>query len=76
MAVTGTVHPDAVLTNAGGRAGDALVLTKPLGAGAVATALKRGAAPTPSWSSAAIAVMTTLNAAAAGQALARPARTR
>ena len=31
LAVTGTVHPDAVLTNAGGAAGDALVLTKPLG---------------------------------------------
>jgi selenide, water dikinase len=42
MAVTGTVHPDELLTNAGGRAGDALVLTKPLGAGAVTTALKRG----------------------------------
>jgi selenide,water dikinase len=41
MAVTGTVHPDELLTNAGGRAGDALVLTKPLGAGAVTTALKR-----------------------------------
>src|SRR5205807_6215795 len=34
MAVTGVVHPDDLLTNAGGRAGDALVLTKPLGAGA------------------------------------------
>src|SRR5947209_261337 len=42
MAVTGTVHPDSVITNAGGRAGDALVLTKPLGAGAVSTAVKRG----------------------------------
>jgi selenide,water dikinase len=42
MAVTGVVHPDELLTNGGGRAGDALVLTKPLGAGAVTTALKRG----------------------------------
>src|SRR5918994_1133933 len=57
MAVTGVVAPDAVLTNAGGRAGDALVLTKPLGAGAVATAIER-----------AIAVMTTLNDRAAEQA--------
>ena len=32
LAVTGAVHPDRVITNAGGRAGDALVLTKPLGA--------------------------------------------
>jgi selenide, water dikinase len=44
LAVTGTVHPEQVITNAGGRAGDALVLTKPLGAGAVATAAKRGLA--------------------------------
>ena len=42
MAVSGVVHPDEVLTNAGGRAGDVLVLTKPLGAGAVTTAVKRG----------------------------------
>ena len=44
LAVTGVVHPDRVITNAGGRAGDALVLTKPLGAGAVVTARKRGQA--------------------------------
>src|SRR3954454_10631513 len=44
LAVTGTVHPDEILTNAGGRAGDTLVLTKPLGAGTVATAIKRGLA--------------------------------
>jgi selenide,water dikinase len=58
MAVTGVVHPDQLLTNAGGRAGDALVLTKPLGAGAVSTAVKRGLqAPLVE----AIEVMTTLN---------------
>src|ERR671916_1380507 len=44
LAVTGTVHPDEVLTNAGGRPGDELSLTKPLGAGAVSTAAKRGLA--------------------------------
>ena len=42
--MTGAVHPDRALTNAGGRAGDALVLTKPLGGGAVVTARKRGQA--------------------------------
>jgi selenide,water dikinase len=58
MAVTGVVHPDQVLTNAGGKAGDALVLTKPLGAGAVSTAVKRGLdAPLAE----AVAVMSTLN---------------
>jgi selenide,water dikinase len=67
MAVTGTVHPDAILTNAGGRAGDALVLSKPLGAGAVATALKRGNAGE-ALVARAVEVMTTLNAAASEQA--------
>ena len=43
-AVTGTVHPDRMLTNAGARAGDCLVLTKALGTGVIATALKRGLA--------------------------------
>ncbi len=42
MSVTGAVHPDEVISNAGARAGDALVLTKPLGVGAIATARKRG----------------------------------
>src|SRR3954453_23505909 len=67
MAVTGVVAPDAVLTNAGGQAGDALVLTKPLGAGAVATAIKRGLADA-DLVARAIAVMTTLNDRAAEQA--------
>jgi len=67
MAVTGVVDPRAVLTNAGGRAGDALVLTKPLGAGAVATAVKRGLAGE-ALVERAIGVMCTLNATAAEQA--------
>jgi selenide,water dikinase len=41
-AVTGTVHPDRVKANAHARAGDALMFTKSLGTGIVATALKRG----------------------------------
>src|SRR5215218_7190814 len=67
LAVTGTVDPRAVLTNAGGAPGDVLVLTKPLGAGAIATALKRGLA-TPELVARGIEVMTTLNARAAEQA--------
>ena len=43
-AVTGTVHPDRVKANAHARAGDALVFTKRLGTGVIATALKRGIA--------------------------------
>jgi selenide,water dikinase len=60
LAVVGTVDPRAVFRNAGARPGDAIVLTKPLGLGVVATALKRGAAPAPliGW---AVTVMTTLN---------------
>ena len=41
LAVTGIVHPERVLRNVGARAGDALVLTKPLGTGIVTTALKQ-----------------------------------
>lgn len=44
MAVTGLVHPKKVLTNAGAKAGDVLVLTKPLGTGIATTAIKRGLA--------------------------------
>ncbi len=42
LAVTGLVHPGEVITNAGAQAGDRLVLTKPLGMGILATALKGG----------------------------------
>jgi selenide,water dikinase len=41
MAVTGIVHPDRVIRNVGVQEGDALVLTKPLGTGIIATALKQ-----------------------------------
>jgi selenide,water dikinase len=43
-AVTGIVHPERVVTNAGARVGDVLVLTKPIGTGAISTGLKRGVA--------------------------------
>jgi selenide,water dikinase len=43
MAVTGIVDPKRIVTNAGARPGDLLVLTKPLGTGVLTTALKRGA---------------------------------
>ncbi len=42
LAVTGRAHPDFLLTNAGAKAGDKLVLTKPIGNGILATAAKRG----------------------------------
>lgn len=43
-AVTGIVHPDKVVRNSGARPGDVLVLTKPIGTGAINTAIKRGVA--------------------------------
>jgi selenide,water dikinase len=44
LAVTGVVHPKRIFTNAGAKPGDQLVLTKPLGTGIIATALKGGMA--------------------------------
>ena len=44
LAVTGVVHPKKIFTNAGAKPGDQLVLTKPLGTGIIATALKGGMA--------------------------------
>ena len=72
LAVTGIVRPDGVITNAGGRAGDALVLTKPVGSGAVSTALKRGVEDAPL--AAAVEVMTTLNRDASAAARAAGVR--
>ncbi len=43
MAVLGTAHPDRILANTGARPGDALILTKAIGTGILATALKQGA---------------------------------
>jgi selenide,water dikinase len=43
-AVTGLIHPDHILANAGARPGDALVFTKAIGTGVISTALKRGIA--------------------------------
>jgi selenide, water dikinase len=60
LAVTGTIHPERVLTKAGARPGDHLFLTKPLGTGVVTTALKRRAAD-PADVEAAVASMLTLN---------------
>jgi selenide,water dikinase len=59
-AVTGTIDPRHVLANAGALAGDALLLTKPLGTGVIATAIKKGEAQ-PEWITAATRSMTTLN---------------
>src|SRR5918912_1880488 len=68
MVVVGEVHPDRMLTNAGACAGDVLVLTKPLGTGILATALKRGALLEAGMAEA-VRSMTTLNDGGARAAL-------
>jgi selenide, water dikinase len=73
-AVIGEVHPDRLVTHRGARAGDALYLTKPLGTGLVATAIKRGLCP-PQLEREAIAVMTRLNREASEAMLAAHATT-
>jgi len=64
MVAVGEVHPDRLLGHDGARPGDVLVLTKPLGSGVVATAIKAGNAPDSAVEEA-VAVMATLNAGAA-----------
>ena len=63
-AVTGVIHPQRIWRNVGARPGDALFLTKPIGTGVIATALKAGKPPSGSVG-AAIASMTRLNRDAA-----------
>ena len=72
LAVIGEVHPDRLLTNAGFRPDQELILTKPLGIGVVSTAIKAGRAPE-TLVAAAVATMTTLNDDAAEIALANGA---
>ncbi len=64
LSVTGIIHPDKVMTNAGARPGDRLILTKPIGTGIIATALK-GKAASKEAEAAMIKVMCELNKTAA-----------
>ena len=56
LSVTGIIHPDKVMTNNEARPGDRLILTKPIGTGIIATALK-GKAASPEAEEAMIRVM-------------------
>lgn len=60
LAVTGVVHPDRILRNSTARPGDRLVLTKPLGTGALVAANRKGLLA-PAEYEALVACMTTLN---------------
>jgi len=64
MVAIGEAHPDRIVTNAGARPGDDLVLTKPIGTGVLTTALKRDLLGEADLAPA-VQVMTTLNAGAA-----------
>ena len=63
LVVMGVVHPGKAVSNASARVGDVLFLTKPLGLGIIATAIKNEAA-TPEIIATAVGLMTTLNKAA------------
>jgi selenide,water dikinase len=73
LAVTGRAHPDFLLTNAGARPGDILILTKPIGNGILATAGKRNQLSAES-NETMLAAMKMLNGAASRAALAVGAR--
>ncbi len=64
LSVTGTVHPERFVTNAGAQPGDVLVLTKPIGSGVLTSAAKSKFIPESDLSEA-IEVMIELNAAGA-----------
>ncbi len=72
-AVTGAIDPDRVLSNAGARAGDVLLLTKAIGTGVIATAIKFDRAPAAAVD-AAVESMLALNRAAAEALCAVPGR--
>jgi len=73
LAVTGILRPGDELTNAAAKAGQLIILTKPLGTGIVATAIKQGKA-SPRAVQAATSAMTLLNRAAADVARRRGVR--
>ncbi len=60
LAVTGTIHPDEIISNATAKAGDSLILTKPLGIGLITTAIKKEQVEE-RWVKEAIKTMTFLN---------------
>ena len=60
LSVTGTVHPKRIMTNAGARPGDVLLLTKPLGTGVATTGIKRGMA-SPALEKKVVGLMSRLN---------------
>ena len=64
-AVTGIVHPAKVITNANAQAGDVVILTKPIGTGAISTGLKNGVASESAVEAAMVAMTTSAAPASA-----------
>jgi selenide,water dikinase len=60
MAVTGTIHPDRIISNSTAKVGDSLILTKPLGIGLITTAIKKEQVEK-KWIKEAVKTMTFLN---------------
>ncbi len=69
LCVNGKVHPDRVITNAGSKPGDALILTKPLGSGVLFNAVRSGKFPYPELERDILPSLAGLNGPAMAQAL-------
>jgi selenide,water dikinase len=69
LCVNGIVHPDRVITNAGAKPGDALILTKPLGSGVLFNAARAGKFSKRELEQAVLPIIASLNAAAIDKAL-------
>jgi selenide,water dikinase len=69
LCVNGIVHPDRVITNAGAKPGDALILTKPLGSGVLFNAARAGKFSKKELEQAVLPIIASLNAAAMEKAL-------
>ncbi len=69
LCVNGSVHPDRIITNASAQAGDALVLTKPLGSGVLFNAVRSGKFPYEELEKNVLPTIATLNGKAMEEAL-------
>ncbi len=69
LSVNGVVHPDKVITNAGAKPGDALILTKPLGSGVLFNATRSGKFPLAELERDVLPFLASLNGSAMEQAL-------
>jgi selenide,water dikinase len=69
LCVSGIVHPDRIITNAGAKPGDALILTKPLGSGVLFNATRAGKFNLQELEKSILPIIATLNGTAMAKAL-------